>query len=105
MTQVETNVATSKNEGLKASPKDSGMVGVGGSLSNSFGEDNRDDMNAEGEDAPSKSLSDNEHDSDTENSGDETTDSSSSNIEDTKKGGTSPSVLVSGEPEVKNCEN
>jgi hypothetical protein len=98
-------VATSKNEGLKSSPKESGREVVGGSLSNSFSENNRDVVNAGGENAPSKSLSDNEQDSDTDTSEASSTGSSSSNIQDTNKYGTSTSVLLSRDQQVKNCEN
>ncbi len=106
MTKVENNVATSKNEGLIASPKDSGMVVGVGSLSNSFSEDNRDDVNAEeGVDSPSKSFSENAHDSDTDNCGALPSKSSSSNIQDTNKVRGSPSMFLSRDQQVKNCEN
>ncbi len=55
--KVENKVATSKNEGLKASPNVSSMVEGVGSISNSLSEDKKDDVNAEGVGSPSMFLS------------------------------------------------
>ncbi len=55
--KVQNNVATFKNEGLKASPKVSSMVEGVGSLSNSLSKDIKDDVNAEGVGSPSIFLS------------------------------------------------
>jgi hypothetical protein len=57
VTKVENNVATSKNEDMKAPPLVSGMVVGVGSLSNSLSEANKDDVNAEGIGSPSIFLS------------------------------------------------
>ncbi len=53
---VENNVATSKNEGLNATPKFSSKVEGVGSLSNTFTEDNKDDVKGEGVGLPSVFL-------------------------------------------------
>ena len=56
---VDNNVATSKNEGLKAAPTVAGQVEDLGSLSNTFSEDNKDDVKAEGVGLPSVFLTGN----------------------------------------------
>jgi hypothetical protein len=53
---VENNVATSKNEGLNATLNVSSKVEGIGSLSNTFTEDNKDDVKAEGVGLPSVFL-------------------------------------------------
>ncbi len=55
--KVQTNVATSKNEGLKALPYVSSMVEGVGSLPTTLSKDNKDDVNAEGGGSPSIFLS------------------------------------------------
>jgi hypothetical protein len=57
---VENNVATSKNEALNATPSVSSKVEGIGSLSNTFTEDNKDDVKAEGVGLPSVFLTSNE---------------------------------------------
>ena len=57
---VENNVATSKNEGLNATPNVSSKVEGVGSLSNTFTEDNKDDVKAEGVGLPSVFLTSDE---------------------------------------------
>ncbi len=54
---VEINVATSKEEGLKAAPNVSSKVEGAGLLSNTFPEDNKDDVKAEVVGLPSDFLS------------------------------------------------
>ena len=54
---VEINVATSKDEGLKAAPNVSSTVEGAGSLCNTFTEDNKDDVTAEVVGLPSDFLS------------------------------------------------
>jgi hypothetical protein len=57
---VEINVATSKEDGLKASPNVSSKVESPGSLSSTFTEQNKDDVAAEVVGLPSDFLSSNE---------------------------------------------
>ncbi len=57
MTLVEKNVATSKNEDMNAPQKVYGMVLGVGSLSNTFSEANKDDVNADGVGSSSVFLS------------------------------------------------
>jgi hypothetical protein len=54
---VEINVATSKEEGLKVGPNVSRKVEGAGSLSNTFTEDNKDNITAEVVGVPSDFLS------------------------------------------------
>ena len=56
---VDKNVATSKNEGLNAAPTVAGQVEHLRSLSNTFSEDNKDDVKAEGVGLPSVFLTGN----------------------------------------------
>ncbi len=130
MAKVENNMKTSKNEGMIASPIVSGMVEGVGSLSDSLSEDNKVDVNAEGVDSPSMSLSENAQaavakveknvatsknegliaspivSGMVEGVGSLSNPFSEDNKEDVKAEGVGlPSVFLTGDKQVKNCVN
>ncbi len=130
MAKVENNVATSKNEGVIASPIVSGMAEGVGSLSDSLSEDNKVDVDAEGVDSPSMSFSENAQaavakvkknvatskneglkaspieSGMVEGVGSLSNPFSEDNKEDVKAEGVGlPSVFLTGDKQVKNCVN